>query len=158
MGTAQYVPPGRPSYSAGKGTARTGARSPAVNTLMGVAYGYGPVRGPFPPPAKIFSVGVYSGFRVRRWPFARFYVSPAGLQVTAPKRGSRLLWVPREAVIVISAGRGMYGNRLKIADAAGAMAGIGIEVPFGRRKIIAELRRCGYVVNEPRVPFGKLPF
>jgi hypothetical protein len=39
---------------------------------------------------------------------------------------------------------------------AGAMARIGIEVPFGRKKIITELRRCGYVVNEPSGPFGLL--
>ena len=60
------------------------------------------------------------------------------------------LSVPREAVISVSVGKGMYGQRLKIADAAGAMARVSIEVPFRRRKIIAELRRCGYVVSEPR--------
>jgi hypothetical protein len=104
---------------------------------------------------KVFSVGVYAGFRARRWPFARFAVSPAGLQVTAPAKRAGTLSVPREAVLSISVGRGMYGYRLQIADAAGVMARIGIEVPFGRKKIIAELRRCGYVVNEPRGLFGR---
>ena len=88
--------------------------------------------------------------RGQRWPFGRLAVSPAGLQVTTSGRRSINLSVPREAVISISVGKGMYGQRLKIADAAGAMARVGIEVPFGRRKIIAELRRCGYLVNEPR--------
>lgn len=117
---------------------------------------YGPFSGYLPPPGKTFSVGVYSGFRARRWPFARFSVSPAGLQVTAPAKRSGTLSVPREAVISVSVGRGMYGHRLKVADVAGAMARIGIEVPFGRKKIITELRRCGYVVNEPSGPFGLL--
>lgn len=58
--------------------------------------------------------------------------------------------VPREAVIAVSVGKGMYGQRLKIADATGALARLGIEVPFRRKRIIAELRRCGYVVNERR--------
>lgn len=58
--------------------------------------------------------------------------------------------VPREAVISIIVGRGMYGQRLKIADALGALARVGIEVPFRRKRIIAELRRCGYVVREQR--------
>jgi hypothetical protein len=44
----------------------------------------------------------------------------------------------------------MYGQRLKIADAVNALSGVGIEVPFRPRRIIAELRRCGYVVHEPR--------
>lgn len=56
--------------------------------------------------------------------------------------------VPRDAVISIAVGRGMYGQRLRIADALGALQRVGIEVPFRRQRIIAELRRCGYVVHE----------
>jgi hypothetical protein len=44
----------------------------------------------------------------------------------------------------------MYGQRLKIADATGALQRVGIEVPFRRKRIIAELRRCGYIVHQPR--------
>jgi hypothetical protein len=58
--------------------------------------------------------------------------------------------VPRQAVISIAVGRGMYGQRLKIADLAGALQHVGIEVPFRRKRIIAELRHCGYVVYELR--------
>ena len=58
--------------------------------------------------------------------------------------------VPREAVMWIAVGKGMYGQRLKIADRFGALQRVGIEVPVRRRRIIAELRRCGYVVHEPR--------
>jgi hypothetical protein len=58
--------------------------------------------------------------------------------------------VPREAVISIAVGKGMYGQRLKIADRLGALHRVGIEVPFRRKRIIAELRRCGYVVHESR--------
>lgn len=57
--------------------------------------------------------------------------------------------VPRDAVISIAVGTGLHGQRLKIADALGALAGVGIEVPFRRKRIIAELRRCGYIVHEP---------
>ena len=64
--------------------------------------------------------------------------------------------VPRESVISITVGRGMYGQRLKIADALGTLQRVGIEVPFRRRRIIAELRRCGYVVHEPRGLAGLL--
>ncbi len=98
---------------------------------------------------RIFTVGAHAGLRGQRWPFGRFFVSPAGLQVTTPGRRPINLWAPREAVISVSVGKGMYGQRLKIADAAGALARVGIEVPFGRKKIIAELRRCGYVVHAP---------
>ena len=56
----------------------------------------------------------------------------------------------REAVISITVGRGMYGQRLKIADTVGALQRVGIEVPFGRKRIIAELCRCGYIVHQPR--------
>jgi hypothetical protein len=65
------------------------------------------------------------------------------------------VWVPREAVISIAVGKGMYGQRLKIADVLGSLRRVGIEVPFRRRRIVAELRRCGYVVHEPRRP-GRL--
>lgn len=58
--------------------------------------------------------------------------------------------VPREAIISIAVGKGMYGQRLKIADRLGALQRVGIEVPFRRKRIIAELRRCGYVVHESR--------
>jgi len=61
-----------------------------------------------------------------------------------PKR-NRLPVTPalrREISISISVGKGMYGQRLKIADAAGATARVGIEVPFSRGTIIAGLRRC----------------
>lgn len=109
-------------------------------------------------PVRIFAVGAHAGFRGKRWPFGRLYVSPAGLQVHTHGRRSINLSVPREAVLAISIGKGMYGQRLKIADAAGIMARVGIEVPFRRKRIIAELRNCGYVVNEPRRPFGRLPF
>lgn len=63
--------------------------------------------------------------------------------------------VPREAVISIAVGKGMYGQRLKIADTLGALGRVGIEVPFRRKRIIAELRRCGYIVHESR-RFGRL--
>jgi hypothetical protein len=48
--------------------------------------------------------------RGQRWPFGRFFVSPAGLQVTTPGRRSISLWAPREAVISVSVGKGMYGR------------------------------------------------
>lgn len=99
---------------------------------------------------RIFTVGAHSGLRGQRWPFGRLSVSPLGLQVTTSGRRPIRLSVPREAVFSVSVGKGMYGQRLRIADAAGAMARVGIEVPFGRKKIIAELRRCGYVVSERR--------
>ena len=60
------------------------------------------------------------------------------------------MWVPREAVISIAVGKGIYGQRLKIADRLGTLQRVGVEVPFRRSRIIAELRRCGYVVHEPR--------
>lgn len=103
-----------------------------------------------PPPARVFAVGAHAGLRGQRWPFGRLWISPAGLRVRTPGRRSIDMFVPREAVVSISVGRGMYGQRLKIADAARALARVGIEVPFRRKRIIAELRRCGYVVHEPR--------
>jgi hypothetical protein len=98
----------------------------------------------------VFAVGAHAGLRGQRWPFAKLWISPAGLRVTTSGRRSIDVSVPREAVISIAVGRGMYGQRLKIADALGALQRVGIEVPFRRRRIIAELRRCGYVVHEPR--------
>lgn len=105
---------------------------------------------PVPPLTRVFAVGAHAGLRGQRWPFGRLWISPAGLRVRTPGRRSIDVWVPRQAVISIAVGRGMYGQRLKIADALGALQRVGIEVPFGRKRIIAELRRCGYVVQEPR--------
>jgi hypothetical protein len=117
-------------------------------------------RGPFParpaPLVRIFTVGAHAGLHGNRWPFGRLYVGPAGLQVTTAGRRSINIFVPRQAVISVSVGKGIYGQRLKVADVAGAMARVGIEVPFNRRRVVAELRRCGYVVNGPR-RIGRLP-
>lgn len=49
---------------------------------------------------------------------------------------------------MIAVGKGMYGRRLKVADVSGVLRRVGIEVPFRPKRIIAELRRCGYVVHE----------
>jgi hypothetical protein len=111
--------------------------------------GYRPVPAPPPEPVRIFTVGAHSGLRGKRWPFGRFYVGSAGLQVTTAGRRKINVFVPRPAVLSISVGKGMYGMRLKIADAVGAMARVGIEVPFNRRRVVAELRRCGYPVYGP---------
>ncbi len=58
-------------------------RSGTANTLCRVIGGYGQMPPQYPPPVRVFVVGAYAGwgFRGRRWPFARFYVSPAYLQV-----------------------------------------------------------------------------
>lgn len=132
--------------------AHSGAYAGSVLASYGPgSAGYPPL---VPPLARVFAVGAHAGLRGQRWPFGRLWISPAGLRVRTPGRRSIDVSVPREAIISIAVGKGMYGQRLKIADRFGALQRVGIEVPFRRRRIIAELRRCGYVVHESRGLLG----
>lgn len=55
--------------------------------------------------------------------------------------------VPKEAVTGVWIGNGLYGKTLRISDAAGQMSHVAIQVPFQRKRILNELRRCGYPVR-----------
>ncbi|HVB45743.1 MAG TPA: hypothetical protein VNF47_23970 [Streptosporangiaceae bacterium] len=89
----------------------------------------------------------HAGFRGQRWPFGRLAISPSGLGVRTPGRRSIDLSVPREAVISISVGKGMYGQRLKIADTAGALAQAGEECACSGASV--------FVTGDLRTPVAK---
>lgn len=97
--------------------------------------------------ARIFAVGARSRLRGAGWPGGRLYVSELGIRVRTTGALKIDVAVPREAVTGVWVGNGLYGKTLRISDAAGEMSHVAIQVPFRRKRILAELRRCGYPVR-----------
>lgn len=108
-----------------------------------VAY---PVKMTGEPGFRTFAVTAVIGRRISSWPFGRLEISREFLR--ARGFGRRERQAPGSAVTRITCKRDFTGlSRLRIDDVDGHFDDTRLELPVGSRRIMDELRTCGYPVQ-----------
>jgi hypothetical protein len=97
-----------------------------------------------------FRVEAYVGRKAGGWPFARFDVGPESLQVRIPFPWFVSRSAPKSAVGPISVRMILASVYCLRFESSAALADVHVHLAVRPRRVIDELRRCGYVVVHGR--------
>jgi hypothetical protein len=101
-------------------------------------------------PVRSFRVEAYVGRKAGSWPFARFDVGPESLHVRIPFPWFVSKSAPKATVGPISVRMIWFSVYCLRFESSAVLADVHVHLAVRPRRVIDELRRCGYVVVHGR--------